>query len=255
MHDFKDARLDIIIGTMFSGKTTYLLSEISKLTQLNYKILYINIDFDDRSINYFSTHNPLFDKHFNFNNNVTMFKSKNLLKINILPYDIIMIDEAHFFDDLIEFTNSCLDQQKYIIVAGLQADFAGRKFGKILDLIPICTDIKRLHAYCAECAKDKYCRIAIYSKKIVNSDELTPDLRSACADYNLAVDRHESATLWVDRASEMRQIPDIGGADKYIPVCREHYCDKIINNRTNDDILNSIDEFNKLLEENLELNL
>ena len=264
MHDFKDARLDIIIGTMFSGKTTYLLSEISKLTQLNYKILYLNIDFDDRSDNFFSTHNPLFDKHFNFNNNVSMIKSKNLSNINILPYDIVMIDEAHFFDDLIEFTNSCLNQKKYVIVAGLQADFAGRKFGKILDLIPICTDIKRLHAYCAECAKNKYCRIAIYSKKIVNSEELTPDLRSTCADYNLAVDRHESATLWVDRhesatlwvdraSKEMRQIPDIGGADKYIPVCHEHYYDKIINNRSNDDILNSIDEFNKLLEENLEL--
>jgi len=219
MHDFKDARLDIIIGTMFSGKTTYLLSEISKLTQLNYKILYLNIDFDDRSDNFFSTHNPLFDKHFNFNNNVTMIKSKNLLNINILPYDIIMIDEAHFFNDLIEFTNSCLDHKKYVIVAGLQADFAGRKFGKILDLIPICTDIKRLHAYCAECAKKKYCRIAIYSKKILKSDELT----------------------------------DIGGADKYVPVCHEHYCDKIINNRTNDDILISIEVFNTILEENLEL--
>lgn len=233
MHDFKDARLDIIIGTMFSGKTTYLLSEISKLTQLNYKILYLNIDFDDRSDNFFSTHNPLFDKHFNFNNNVIMLKSKNLLNINILPYDIIMIDEAHFFNDLIEFTNSCLDQKKYVIVAGLQADFAGRKFGKILDLIPICTDIKRLHAYCAECAKDKYCRIAIYSKKIVKSDELMP---GTCAE-------------------EMRQIPDIGGADKYIPVCHEHYNDKKINNLNNSDILNSINEFHKLLEENLDLNL
>ena len=116
MHDFKDARLDIIIGTMFSGKTTYLLSEISKLTQLNYKILYINIDFDARSDNFFSTHNPLFDKHFDFNNNsikhinqiisdqdttelscneplqksgVTMLKSKELVKIDVISYDII----------------------------------------------------------------------------------------------------------------------------------------------------------------------
>jgi len=191
MHDFKDARLDIIIGTMFSGKTTYLLSEISKLSQLNYKILYLNIDFDSRSENIFSTHNPIFDKHFNFNinNNITMIKTKELIEIDIKQYDIIMIDESHFFDDLLEFTNICLDNKKYVIVSGLQADFAGRKFGKILDLIPICTDIKRLHAYCAECAKNKYCRIAIYSKKIVNSNELT----------------------------------DIGGADKYIPVCREHY--------------------------------
>jgi len=118
MHDFKDARLDIIIGTMFSGKTTYLLSEISKLSQLNYKILYLNIDFDSRSENIFSTHNPIFDKHFNFNinNNITMIKTKELIKIDIIQYDIIMIDESHFFDDLIEFTNICLDYKKYVII-------------------------------------------------------------------------------------------------------------------------------------------
>jgi len=195
MNDFKDGRLDLIIGTMFSGKTTYLLSEIAKLAELNYKIFYINIDFDDRSNNVFSTHNPFFDNHVDFIKkesiikNVTMIKTRLLLELDINSYDMIIIDEAHFFDDLITFVNLCLNKKKYIIVAGLQADFNGRKFGKILDLVPICTDIKRLHAYCAECAKNKYCRIAIYSKKITKS----------------------------------KKINDIGGSEKYIPVCREHY--------------------------------
>jgi len=195
MNDFKDGRLDIIIGTMFSGKTTYLLSEIAKLAELNYKILYINIDFDDRSNNVFSTHNPFFDNHVDFIKkesiikNVIMIKTRLLIELDIEDYDMIIIDEAHFFDDLITFVNSCLNKKKYIIAAGLQADFNGRKFGKILDLVPICTDIKRLHAYCSECAKNKYCRIAIYSKKITKS----------------------------------KKINDIGGSEKYIPVCREHY--------------------------------
>jgi len=198
MNDFKDGRLDIIIGTMFSGKTTYLLSEIAKLAELNYKILYINIDFDDRSTNVFSTHNPFFDNHVDFikkesiNKNVKMLKSRLLKDIEIESIDIIIIDEAHFFEDLVTFVNLCLEKRKYIIVGGLQADFAGRKFGKILDLIPICTDIKRLNAYCSECAKTKNCRIAIYSKKITKS----------------------------------RKNIDIGGSDKYIPVCREHYNDE-----------------------------
>ena len=191
--------LDIIIGTMFSGKTSYLLGQIAKMAELNYSILYVNIEFDNRSDNCFSTHNPFFDNHVDFikkesiKNNVHMCKSKTLLDIEIGKYDIVIVDEAHFFDELIDFANKALDLKKYIIVAGLQADFKGNKFGKILDLIPISTNITRLHAYCSSCAKNKKCRIAIFSKRITKS----------------------------------RKINDIGGSDKYIPVCREHYFEQV----------------------------
>lgn len=188
-------QLDIILGTMFSGKTTYILSKIAKMAELNYSILYINIEFDNRSENIFSTHNPFFDSHVDFvkkesiKNNVQMIKSKNLSTLDITDKDVIIIDESHFFDDLIDFVNKCLDSNKYVIVTGLIADFKGNKFGKTLDLIPICTNIERLHAYCSECAKDKKCTVAIYSKKIV----------------------------------KCRKSIDIGGSDKYIPVCRYHF--------------------------------
>ena len=190
-----EGRLDIILGTMFSGKTSYILGEITKMAELNYKILYINIEFDNRSAQIFSTHNPFFENHTDFvkkeniQKNVSMLKTKTLMNLEINSYDVIIVDEAHFFDELVDFTNKCLDNKKNIIVAGLQADFRGIKFGKILDLIPICTDIKRLHAYCSECAKNKKCRIAIYSKRVTKSKKIT----------------------------------EIGGSDKYIPVCREHF--------------------------------
>jgi thymidine kinase len=195
MNILNGGQLDIVLGTMFSGKTTYLLSKIAKMAELNYSILYINIEFDNRSENIFSTHNPFFDSHVDFvkkesiKNNVQMIKSKSLSNIDITNKDVIIIDESHFFDDLVDFTNKCLDLNKYVLVSGLIADFKGNKFGKTLDLIPICTNIKRLHAYCSECAKDKKCTVAIYSKKIV----------------------------------KCRKSIDIGGSDKYIPVCRCHY--------------------------------
>jgi len=199
-----NGQLDLILGTMFSGKTTYLLSEIAKLAELNYKILYVNIEFDNRSDTIFSTNNPFFDNHVDFikkesiNKNVKMIKTKDLnnLEKEISDYEIIIIDESHFFDNLVSFTEKCLDLKKYVIVAGLIADFKGNKFGKTLDLIPICSNIKRLHAYCSECAKNKICNIAIYSKKI----------------------------------SKSKKNIDIGGSDKYIPVCREHYENTSINN-------------------------
>ena len=210
MNTENGGQLDIILGTMFSGKTTYILSKIAKIAELNYSILYINIEFDNRSETIFSTHNPFFDTHVDFvkreaiNNNVKMIKSKTLLNIDISSKDVIIIDESHFFEDLIEFVNICLDSKKYVIVAGLIADFKGNKFGKTLDLIPICTNIERLHAYCSECAKDKKCCIAIYSKRIIKS----------------------------------RKSIEIGGSEKYIPVCRFHYNqnNQLINTNKNKNI-------------------
>lgn len=193
-----ESQLDLILGTMFSSKTTHTLIKATKLAELNYEILYINSNKDKRSNLVFSCHNPLFKTHTNFESNesiiknIQMIKTKKLMNLDINGKDVIIIDETHFFDepnDLTGFVEKCLDNNKYVIAVGLIADADGNKFGKILDLVPICTNIERLHAYCSECAKDKICRIAIYSKCIVESDG----------------------------------IFNVGGSEKYIPVCRKHY--------------------------------
>jgi len=187
-------KLEIIMGTMFSGKTSYLLNKIALFVELNLKVLYINIDFDDRSELEFSTHNPIFNsvdfkKKDKINENLTMTKVRDFSNINFDSYDIIMIDEAHFFDDIIKFTKKLLDNKKHIIIATLIADYKGNKFGKVFDLIPICDEVVRLESYCIECSKQKKINNAIYSKRITKNKESI----------------------------------DIGGSDKYIAVCREHY--------------------------------
>ncbi len=187
-------KLDIIMGTMFSGKTSYLLNKISLFIELNLKVLYINIDFDDRSEIEYSTHNPFLNNldlkvRDNINKNLTMIKCRDFSNISFENYDIIMIDEGHFFDDIIKFTKKLLENKKHIIIATLIADFKGNKFGKVLDLIPICDEIIKLDSYCIECSKEKKIKKAIYSKRITKNKESI----------------------------------DIGGSDKYIAVCREHY--------------------------------
>jgi len=187
-------KLEIIMGTMFSGKTSYLLNKIALFVELNLKVLYINIDFDDRSDLEFSTHNPIFNsidfkKKEKINENLTMIKVRDFSNITFESYDIIMIDEAHFFDDIIKFTKKLLDNKKHIIIATLIADYKGNKFGKVLDLIPICDEVVRLESYCIECSKQKKINKAIYSKRITKNKESI----------------------------------DIGGSDKYVAVCREHY--------------------------------
>jgi thymidine kinase len=187
-------KLEIIMGTMFSGKTSYCLNKISLFVELNLKVLYINIDFDNRSDLEFSTHNSFFNsidfkKKDKINENLTMIKVRELSNITFESYDIIMIDEAHFFDDIIKFTKKLLDNKKHVIIATLIADYKGNKFGKVLDLIPICDEVVRLESYCIECSKQKKINKAIYSKRITKNKESI----------------------------------DIGGSDKYIAVCREHY--------------------------------
>ena len=187
-------KLEIIMGTMFSGKTSYLLNKIALFVELNLKVLYLNIDFDDRSELEFSTHNPIFNsidfkKKDKINENLTMSKVRDFSNIIFESYDIIMIDEAHFFEDIIKFTKKLLDNKKHVIIATLIADYKGNKFGKVLDLIPICDEVVRLESYCIECSKQKKINKAIYSKRITKNKESI----------------------------------DIGGSDKYIAVCREHY--------------------------------
>lgn len=192
--DFSDGKLELVFGTMFSGKTTYMLSKIAFFADLGFKILYINIEFDNRSDNSFSTHNPFlnskeYSKKGNIAKNVKMIKTKELGNINFNDHDIVLIDEAHFFDDLVDFVHKLLNNKKYVIVGSLIADFKGNKFGNTIELIPICDEVHRLHAYCGLCAENKKCRIAIYSK----------------------------------RTSECKDTVEIGGSEKYVPVCREHY--------------------------------
>jgi thymidine kinase len=192
--DFSDGKLELIFGTMFSGKTSYMLSKIAFFADLGFKILYINIEFDDRSNDTFSTHNPFlnskeYSKKNNINKNVRMIKTKTLSNVDFSNYDIVLIDEAHFFVDLVETVKRMLNNKIYVIVGSLTGDFKGNKFGNASDLIPICDEIHRLHAYCATCAIDKKCRIAIYSKRV----------------------------------SESKETVEIGGSEKYVPVCRTHY--------------------------------
>ena len=76
-------------------------------------------------------------------NNDILDKTKN--------YDTIIIDEAQFFQNLVEFVEVLLTKKKYIIVAGLNGCAKQKKFGFICDLIPLCNKITKLSAICTVC--------------------------------------------------------------------------------------------------------
>jgi thymidine kinase len=71
-------------------------------------------------------------------------------------YDVIGIDEAQFFPDLIEFTEELTNRGKTVIAAGLDGDFQRKPFGKVLDLMSKCESITKLSAVCTETAADAF---------------------------------------------------------------------------------------------------
>jgi thymidine kinase len=101
---------------------------------------------------------------------------------NWCDYDVVGVDEGQFFPDLVEFCETAANSGKIVIVAALDGTFQRQMFGRVCELVPIAESIVKLTAVCAVCHGD-----ASFSKR--TTDETAVEL--------------------------------IGGADKYIPVCRQ----------------------------------
>lgn len=182
--------LDLIAGPMFSSKTTTLLGRLFAEAAIGKKVLYINHSKDNRSEGDFSTHNPLYKekpKH----KSVEFVVLSSMLKIeNPENYDVIGVDEGQFFKDLIQGVIYLVEElDKHVIVAGLNGSHKRDKFGDVLELEPMSDTYTKLTAWCLECAKKKLRVPAPFTHKISGGGNLE----------------------------------EIGGIDKYIPVCRRCY--------------------------------
>ena len=143
----QNGRLELIIGNMFSGKSTELIRRINREKSINKKILVINYADDNRyATNAIATHDQL---------KVTSLKLKMLndFNINFIPqYDSFFIDEGQFFPDLYDFVKRLVETfKKHVVVSGLDGDANRNTFGDMIKLIPICDTVDKLHAYCNKC--------------------------------------------------------------------------------------------------------
>ena len=157
------AELHLIIGCMFSGKSSELIKIINKYRLLEKKILAINHIFDKR---YGSDKIISHDK-----NETSCLQLESLMSIvktkDYKESEIIVIEEGHFFEDLDVFVKVCLGDNKTIYVAGLSGDYEMKPIGKILDLIPMANSTKQLSALCLNCKDGTK---AHFSKRIVKDD-------------------------------------------------------------------------------------
>jgi thymidine kinase len=165
---FPNGYLELGIGCMFSGKTSWLLEIYKKFTYCKTSVIVINHSEDTRyHESMLSTH----DKQMipcmqlsTFDGLMNSIDSDILDKI--MSVDIVLINEGQFFGSLMPFVRCLLENCKIVYVCGLDGDFKQERFGEILDLIPICDKVHKFRALCADCKNGTH---AIFSHRI-NSD-------------------------------------------------------------------------------------
>ena len=89
---------------------------------------------------------------------------------NIQNYHMILINEGQFFSNLKHNILSLVEKhKKHVCIAALDGDFKRHPFGDILDLIPYCDKVKKLHALCPKCKKGKP---ALFSHRLSKEKEV-----------------------------------------------------------------------------------
>jgi len=173
------AYLELIIGPMFSGKTSRLVDIYKQCKFCNIPVSVINHSID---IRYHDTMLSTHDKVM-----IPCIKTNTISEIldKLDEAQVIIINEGQFFDDLYTTVVSLLLKGKKIYVGGLDGDFERKKFGQILDLIPVCDKVTKLTSLCSICKDGKP---GIFSKRLT-----------------------------------METAQTIVGSDIYIPVCRTCY--------------------------------
>ena len=148
--------LKLILGCMYSGKTTEILRIVNSLKHIDEVPLIIKPIIDDRySKDKISTHNK---------QEYDCLPVNNLYEVKNITNNYIIIEEAQFFKDLLLFVIDHVEiKKKNVIVVGLDGDSNRENFGDIHKLIPLCDDIIKLKAYCSIC-KDG--TLGIFSKRI-----------------------------------------------------------------------------------------
>ena len=157
-----EGRIELIIGPMFSGKSTRLIESIRKYTYKAKKTIIINYyavkRYSDKPE--VVTHDQIKYDSLDLKNLTDSFE---ILK----SYDVIGIDEGQFFPDLVEICEKLALLNKIVIIAALNGDYKMEPFPVISKIISKADKIKLLKAYCFNCHKD-----AEFSLRIVQSNEL-----------------------------------------------------------------------------------
>lgn len=193
-----NATLEVILGPMFSGKSSELIRRVRICKSINRKILVIKPKIDNRyESNKVCSHDKVSEDCLVLKDLSELFLKESNLS-SLIESSIVFIEEGQFFKDLVGYVLKLVEEfNKDVVIIGLDGDYNREPFGEILNLIPYANKIVKLNSMC----------------KVCNDGTLAP------------------FTFLKNNSIINNQIL-VGGSDLYIPVCRKHYLE--LNNIVND---------------------
>ena len=136
--------IEVICGSMFSGKTEELIRRIKRAKIANQKIKVFKPEIDSRSKNFIESHDES-------KLECIEVKSSNEILKKIDNCDVIAIDEAQFFDNqIVSVCNKIANNGIRVIIAGLDMDYLGNPFGPMPNLMAISEYVTKVHAVCKQ---------------------------------------------------------------------------------------------------------
>lgn len=177
--------LEIVLGPMFSGKSSYALAYIRKQKAIQRNVLAVKPAIDNRysQQDEIVTHNQERVPCIVWDSTTPLSPNRFMLQA-----DCVVVEEAQFFKGLPTFCEYMLGIGKHLVLVGLDGDAHRQPFREILDCIPHANKVVKLSALCLRCKDGTE---APYTRYKENSDQTGSQV-------------------------------DVGGAEKYEAVCLRH---------------------------------
>ena len=165
----RPGRIEVICGSMFSGKTEELIRRMKRAKFAKQKVEIFKPAIDTR----YSDEDVVSHDH-NAIPSTPIDASASILLLSS-DIDVVGIDEAQFLDEsLVDVCNQLANRGVRVIIAGLDMDYQGRPFGPMPALCAIAEEVTKVHAICVRCGALAYAshRIVEGSSRVMLGEKL-----------------------------------------------------------------------------------
>ena len=180
--------LDIVLGPMWAGKSSFIIGKIRRYRAIGWDVLVVANPLDDRyGSHVVSSHDKEQVSAFAVSELQTLFSDIRYEKAQLL-----VIEEAQFYKGLYDFVKKAVEEDgKHVVCVGLDGDASREPFGELLRLIPLCDNVEKIKSLCA-----------------------------ACGDGTPALFTHR-----ITQTQTRTQI-QVGAEGTYTPLCRKHFLEQ-----------------------------
>ena len=158
----KSGCIEVVCGSMFSGKTEELIRRLRRAQFANQKIAIFKPTVDNRYSDV-----EVVSHDFHKLTSTPIKDPADMLKVGP-EVKVVGVDEAQFFDgSLVEVCQTLANRGLRVIVAGLDMDYLGQPFGPMPRLMAVAEDVQKVHAICVKCGA-----LASFSHRLSKSQDL-----------------------------------------------------------------------------------